>query len=203
MVRHLVNHCTNVLKKHVLVTATSGTAASRLPGGKTLHSTLALGQGNKTSIINTSFKPGSTQYAECKTSSVLIIDEAFMLTADFLLTAISKYASSDNVSQVEDIIALKGVILVGDENQLPPVCFHKPTHFQENEDTLKPPCMRCLTNKCVLFEHATMHTLSIPERQKSDLEFSKFLADIHKKVPSKEDIERVLGKCVLLPEKHR
>ncbi|WPT10825.1 ATP-dependent DNA helicase pif1 [Picochlorum sp. SENEW3] len=199
LIRHIVRHCTNVLHRHVLVTATSGTAASRLPGGKTLHSALSMGQGNKTSILSTVFRPGTSQYAECKKSSVLIIDEAFMLSADFLLTAISKYASTDDISYVEDIFSLKGVILVGDDNQLPPVCQHKPKDHSKGQGGLKPPCMRCLTKNCILFKHAMQYELTVPERQKGDPEFRAFIQSLHQQIPTQDEIQRVLGEHVLLP----
>ncbi|WPT12295.1 hypothetical protein PSENEW3n2_00003953 [Picochlorum sp. SENEW3] len=132
-------------------------------------------------------------------SSVLIIDEAFMLSADFLLTAISKYASTDDISYVEDIFSLKGVILVGDDNQLPPVCQHKPKDHSKGQGGLKPPCMRCLTKNCILFKHAMQYELTVPERQKGDPEFRAFIQSLHQQIPTQDEIQRVLGEHVLLP----
>ena len=200
LIHHIVHHCTVHLRKHVLVTAISGTAAARLPGGKTLHSALGMGQGTKTSIMHTVFKPGTTQYAECRKSSVLIIDEAFMLSSDFLLTCVSKYASSDSVSYVEDIFSLKGIILVGDDNQLPPVCRHRQSDSSKNSLAMKPPCSRCLTRNCILFKYARQYELSVSERQRGDDDFRHFLSKIPNAIPTQDEIDKVLGQYVLRPD---
>lgn len=191
LIQGIVKFCTEILKRQVLVLASTGIAASRLPGGRTVHGALKMGTGTKRSISYTSFSAGTKEYARCKAASVMIIDEAFMLTADVLNTAISKFASTENVHSAENIFDRKGIILVGDENQLPPICQHKTKN--------KHLCQKCLTKSCCYYQFAKEYMLTITERQREDLEFCNFLTGIMQKPPSSEEIERVLGQCLLLP----
>lgn len=209
LINKIVQHCTQTLRRHVLVTASTGIAASRLPGGLTVHSALRLGPGKKTTIQHNILPTGSAEYARCVASSVFIIDEAFMLTADLLQTVLSRFASvNEDIYFSEDILENKCIILLGDENQLPPVCNHnkreKPEHKEHAHDALSTLermksnlCRQCLTKNCHFFKFAHEHTLTVSERQRSDPEFAEFLQSILIAPPTQEDIRRVLGDCVL------
>lgn len=213
LINKIIQHCTQVLKQRVLVTASTGAAARNLPGGSTLHSALSIGPGYRRSIVHSTIRTESKQYALCQSSKVLIIDEAFMLTGNFLQTALTKYASVDpNASRVEDVFRTKAVILVGDPNQLPPICHCKSggastSEEEDSEDQATVAdlagsiCTNCLTEKCHYFQYATQHTLQISERQRRDPEFAEFLQNMLHGPPTQAEIERVLGDCVLRPDR--
>ncbi|WPT15174.1 ATP-dependent DNA helicase PIF6, partial [Picochlorum sp. SENEW3] len=216
LINKIIQYCTQELKQRVLVTASTGAAARNLPDGSTLHSALSIGPGYKRSILHSTIRTESKQYAICQSSKVLIIDEAFMLTGNFLQTALAKYASVDpHASRVEDVFTTKAVILVGDPNQLPPICHcksvrsssaedgdhHKSDNQSSIQDLAASVCTSCLTERCHYFQYATQHTMHISERQRQDPEFAEFLQNMLHAPPTQADIERVLGHCVLRPDR--
>src|SRR6056297_1881221 len=135
LINKIIQHCTQELKQRALVTASTGAAARNLSDGSTLHSALSIGPGYKRSILHSTIRTESKQYAICQSSKVLIIDEAFMLTGNFLQTALAKYASVDpHASRVEDVFTTKAIILVGDPNQLPPICHCKSVRSSSAEE---------------------------------------------------------------------
>jgi hypothetical protein len=82
------------------------------------------------------------------------------------------------------------IILVGDNYQLGPVC-HCPKRVRQDGF-----CTRCHISQALHWQLATKHELLISERHASDYEFLEFLMLIRERLPTVEEIEYYLGKCM-------
>jgi len=128
-VKEIVDQMTKA-EKVVAVTAMTGTAALLL-GGKTLHSFLGIGLGDKSveELVRDMKKPEKFQVAKrIYELHCLIVDEVSMLDKD-LFTKISEFLSAMRPRSKRAFGGIQ-LVLVGDFCQLPPVkgeyCFKSP-----------------------------------------------------------------------------
>lgn len=166
--------------KNVVLCASTAVAAVNIHG-KTLDSVVSLERiGPKRTTINIRKK----SYNYCKHADVFIIDEAFMLTAlklDVCLKRIFSCRDEDIDQQVSE----KLFILVGDRNQLPPMCDHSNIRGANN---LLDTCTIC----CIMNSEFSRYQWNIMDlttscRYKSDPEWGQFIDKIIRtKVPPSE-----------------
>jgi hypothetical protein len=145
-------------------------------------------------------RPTTNAYLELQAARVIICDEAFMLSSDTLQRLVMRLQETGQVGLPDAVLTERIIILLGDHQQLPPVC-HCPQPPQPPDSFLPPPaCRRCHIRSNPWYAHGRVHRLRISMRHASDPEFSAFLeaaADHH---PTAEEVQRVLGQCLVGPE---
>eukprot|EP00798_Chlamydomonas_sp_ICE-L_P003121 gene3121-biopygen20880 len=192
--------------KKVVLAATTGAAATRLSQyGVTAHHLFAL------PIRGQSLRPMSATHPArtiLDDGDVFVIDEHSMLTAmDLNYIAYRLMQSSANYNthlqhftgddtpntRTQDPFAHKHIILVGDLQQLPPVCNCK------KDDNDQQSCIPCHITRSVHWARGTMHNLTLSVRHAKDPRYSKFLELVREKVPLLEQIKEVLTADMYIP----
>jgi hypothetical protein len=140
-----------------------------------------------------------------KNARVFIIDEAFMLTTQtFLRVVLRLHQTGNRGTGIDAVFGDRLMVLVGDHQQLPPVCHCWRPRKPDDGDAPQETCRKChLTSNAwvdAAKKDGRVHRLRTSMRHKSDPEFSAFLEAAADAWPSAEEIQRVLGDCVVTKE---
>ena len=187
-----LHHYFHEQQKNVLLAASTGVAALKLAGGMTIDKVCAMSHHDQYSTTILSTLPA---YKLNQAANVYIIDEAYMLTRgkfDVILRRLYSCCHEDGYS-FEQFMNDKLIILVGDRNQLPPVCHC-------NARTEAGVCFQCnLENSSLLqtYGKPNFHHLRCSVRHSEDKEWSDFLASISTRIPSQDYINKIFGDLVL------
>lgn len=179
--------------KNVVLCASTGAAASKLPGGMTIDRVVGLSRQNDNS---TTIFSQNKAFQLNKNADVYIIDEAFMLSRpkfeQILLRMFS--CTQDRNWEFEDFIQEKLIILVGDRDQLQPICFCR-------NKTQAGSCRDCSLEGSTFIQNycapTNRHTLHRSMRHNEDSQFAAFVQSIPLKIPDNETIRSMFGNLVL------
>ncbi|WPT11399.1 hypothetical protein PSENEW3n2_00000837 [Picochlorum sp. SENEW3] len=179
------------MNKNVVLCASTAIAAVNIHG-QTIDRVVALERsGEKRTNINFRNKA----YLYCKHADVIIVDEAFMLTASKLDICNKRILNCGDMVE-EDQIAQKLFIFVGDSNQLPPICQHK----SRNDNQLMQTCRVCNIMNSEFGKYTWhIHNLSTSCRFTSDPKWGEFILGLvsNNTPPSREQIKQLFSSKVL------
>lgn len=179
--------------KNVVLCASTGAAAAKLPGGMTVDRVVGLSRQNDNS---TTIFSQNKAFPFNKDGDVYIVDEAFMLSRpkfeQILLRIFS--CTQDRNWEFEDFIQQKLVILVGDRDQLQPICYCR-------NKTEAGSCRDCSLEGSTFIQQYcppdNRHTLHTSMRHSEDPQFAAFVQSIPLGFPDDETISYLFGDLVL------
>jgi ATP-dependent exoDNAse (exonuclease V) alpha subunit len=173
-----------LLKKKVILTATTGCATSRLSSkASTVHNTFHIqckGYVRALQELNVEFQI-------LKEADIIIIDEMSMMTSTLLQSVETRLRQIKN--DTNEPYHSKLVILVGDHAQLPTICHCRLSDTKKN-------CQKHYVYNAIDWNSATYHTLETSIRHVEDPKYS-FFNIIHCRAPTKEEISSVLNNCYI------
>lgn len=182
------------ISKNVVLCASTAIAAINIRG-QTIDRIVALDMVNQKGINIPPLKPA---YQLCRNADVIIVDEAFMLEALKLDVCLKRILNCGDTSPDEQMMK-KLFILVGDANQLPPVCKHK---NKSADQELLPTCTKCnILNSEFRRYGWNIHNLSTSYRFKDDSIWEAFIKRLTESpgLPTQEEIN-ILFQGKVLPE---
>ncbi|KAG2439759.1 hypothetical protein HYH02_010636 [Chlamydomonas schloesseri] len=195
--------------KSVMLTASTGAAAVRLsPFAATNHSAfdLPVGRGAMSSWVSAT-RDTHPKAEALREADVFIIDEFSMVTDVQLTLILMCIWHATSYTSLDDMLANKLIILVGDHAQLPPVCQcnSRDSHIAAMARTAAPVAMDLggwdelpLCEQCHIcandfFSAAPKYRLPASVRHAKDPEFAAFLDIIRTRRPTQAEIDAVFG----------
>lgn len=153
----------------VRLTATTGTAAVRLSrAAATVHSAFAIP--SRTAYL-TPLNSSDPRFQKLAESDVIVIEEFSMAKASMLDYVMLRLQSLLRVNSIEQVLQRKTLVLVGDPNQLPPVCN---SHAQ----TANGVCSKCRVNMAACWPLVNKLLLTQNVRNAADPGHAAFLQHV-------------------------
>ena len=182
---------------NVRLTATTGAAAVRLSKHcSTMHSAFAIPCG---AAYLTPLSSGHCSFVSLAQSDVIVVEEFSMAKAAIMDYAMLRLQSITRTSSLQQVLRKKKVVLVGDPNQLPPVC----TIHARTADGV---CRKCRINNSACWPLATVHKLLTNVRNADDPDLANFLQNIqdNQHLPhcgvTQAQLDNLFGQCYITPE---
>jgi ATP-dependent exoDNAse (exonuclease V) alpha subunit len=188
---HVLTRTFRAAGKHVMLLGSTGVSASRLDStATTVHAACSMGRAG--TVFWTPLSVVSPQYHAMLHADVIIIDEISMLPSDVFNMFMLKIEGVLRNEQVGDTCPLhnKLIILVGDLQQLPPVC-------KQHRLQAAPYCKTCHITGTAWWQQRVQHDLHTNVRHADDPDFLRFLNMVRQCVPSEDQIQRCLQQCVV------
>eukprot|EP00882_Tetradesmus_deserticola_P001750 GHRQ01001880.1.p1 GENE.GHRQ01001880.1~~GHRQ01001880.1.p1 ORF type:complete len:1314 (+),score=134.67 GHRQ01001880.1:549-3944(+) len=161
--------------RSVIMTATTGAAAVRLShGATTVHTAFGIPAKNAYLPHLDSSNP---RYHALSAADVIIVDEFSMLTAAVLNIIMLRLQTILRCDTIEEVLQAKKIILIGDPQQLPPVCRLR-NHYHARTGA-HGVCPLCRVNAAACWQHAQHFTLTSNVRHAQDSLLATFLKHIH------------------------
>jgi ATP-dependent exoDNAse (exonuclease V) alpha subunit len=174
-----------LLKNKVILTATTGCAASRLSSkASTFHSTFHI----QCKGYVRPLQEFSVEFQILKETDVIIIDEMSMVTSTLLQSVETRLWQIEN--DTNEPYHSKLVILVGDHAQLLAICHYRLSDIENY-------CQKHYVYNAIHWNFATYHTLKTSIRHAKDPEYCSFFNIIHCRAPTKEEISSILNNCYI------
>jgi ATP-dependent exoDNAse (exonuclease V) alpha subunit len=174
-----------LLKKKVILTATTGCAASRLSSkASTVQSTFHI----QCKGYVRPLQELSVEFQILKEADVIIIDEMSMMTNTLLQSVETRLRQIEN--DTNEPYHSKLMILVGDHAQLPAICH---CYLLDTKNY----CQKHYVYNAIDGNSTTYHTLETSIRHVEDAEYCSFLNIIRYRTPTKEEISSVLNNCYI------
>jgi hypothetical protein len=182
-----ITHHLQLQSKRVLLSATTGAAATRLgASATTAHTAFALPYKGTLRPLHAT----NPAYQLLQCTDVYELDEYSMLTCHVLnFIMLRMQQSTPTYMPISHLLRHKLIILVGDGAQLPPVC-----KCRVPDNTI---CEKCHITSSSYFANATKHVLKASVRHASDPEYVAFLDLIRHMKPTQDEINAVLAQCVV------
>jgi ATP-dependent exoDNAse (exonuclease V) alpha subunit len=174
-----------LLKKKVILTATTGCVASRLSSkASTVHSTFHI----QCKGYVRPLQELSVEFQILKEANVIIIDEMSMMMSTLLQSVETRLRQIEN--DTNEPYHSKLVILVGDHAQLPAICH---CHLSDTENY----CQKHYVYNAIDWNSTTSHTLETSIRHVEDPEYCSFFNIIRYRTLTEEEISSVLNNCYI------
>jgi len=188
LIKKLIRYLDRLQKHSLLLSASTGAAATLLSTrARTVHSAYAVpGRGHALTPLS----PNDSRFVLIAASDVFIIDEHSMLTAaDFniVMTRICRIVDPNHPLAV---LQERLIIMVGDAQQLPPVCYCNRTRGDAPIF-----CARCHISSSFWWRQGTHLQLTESVRQQSDPDWNAFLNIIRVRKPTDDEIHDALFQC--------
>lgn len=227
----LVKHLTHKLRNHpqgnkvVLLTATTGAAAIRLSvHAQTAHHTFDL-PARRGQYLPPGLAPDHPLFVILLAADVIVIDEMSMLKGamlDHIMFRLAQVAytnmrGDEDDEPMERVLRTKCILLVGDLQQLPPVCYcqrnhgnssratHRcdgtadrdargqlPDYDSSDDEGVVEVCTRCHISASKHWSRRVQHDLTTSVRHASDKPFAAFLDHVRIARPTQELLDTTL-----------
>jgi len=157
--------------KQVMLAASTGAAAVRFSrAATTVHTAFAI---PVRGCYLTPLDSSDIRFHAIKESDIIFIDEFSMVTSEILNFILQRLQSIMQCNSVEELLTKKTIVLVGDPNQLPPVCTRSQHARIRNANNNV--CTVCRINAAPAWSLATKLTLTVNVRHSADRKLAKFL----------------------------
>jgi len=170
-------------RRPVLVSSMQGLAGLRLTKfADTVHHNFSIPVGG---CEFPPLDPYSDSFRRICLSEVFVVEECSCLGHEHFQLLLHRLQTTFRYSTVQDLLANKLILLVGDFSQLPPVCHHT-----ISSDDI---CRRCHISNSVIWPSRIVHYLNKSIRHREDPLFADFLNIIRHRKPTQHEIDQALG----------